>query len=280
DQAKKMNMDMIAYQKLKTVKDKAETIYYQAGGQKEILRKGILEGKGNQDRKVPLSMLNGLGCGPVEWGEKQISNAADGHLGEVVTAAAIAAATAAVTALAGAIKQIGSLFKKGSPESAAYDDGSGITASASSAPHFQPSPLIPHVPPQKQNYTLPATYAPAPNPVVRPPAPTDPYANTGMDAGGGLYPLPANQGNAVVPFTQETETGFFGKAKEWAKNHPSFLLIGALAATTGYALYRSNKKEKGLGGISRSTAKSRSGKKRKRVQTRSGKKVKIKAMKL
>nr|MCU0336574.1 hypothetical protein [Sediminibacterium sp.] len=123
-QASAMGMDLNAFQKLKKVKDKAETIYWQAGGKKENLKKAILGGKGNKDRKVPMSGLDGLDdvyadeqeYNIIRYGTVNGLNGDDDELGEPVTAASIASATAVLSAVAAALSQVKGLFKKNTPE--------------------------------------------------------------------------------------------------------------------------------------------------------------------
>ena len=138
-QAQSMGLNMSAFQKLKRVKDKAENIYYQAGGKKENLKKAILSGKGNRDKKVPVSGLDGLDDVYADQQEYNIIhhgsiNGLDGddELGEPVTAASIASATAVLSAVAGALSQVKGLFKKNTPEAQQFDQGDNKSANESS----------------------------------------------------------------------------------------------------------------------------------------------------
>lgn len=128
EQAKKLGINPAALSKLRAVKDRAETIYWQAGGKKENLKKGILGGKGNKDKKVPLSGLAGLEEVYADLDEYNILHdnfeGTDG-LGEVVSATAISAASGAVAAVAASLKQIKNLFSKDdSPEAQAFNSES------------------------------------------------------------------------------------------------------------------------------------------------------------
>ncbi len=129
EQAQKLGMNMDAFRKLKKIREKAENIYYGAGGKKENLKKAILKGKGNKDGKVPLDGFGFEGVDGLdgEYADEQEYNIIKygnlrgvydemGDLGDPATGASIAAATAAITAIAGALSQVKNLFKKGSPE--------------------------------------------------------------------------------------------------------------------------------------------------------------------
>ena len=142
-QAQALNMNMDTLQKLRHVKDRAETIYWQAGGEKVNLKKAILNGKGNKDKKVPMNGFEGFGFIGDEDEKAILYNTIQGlgALGEPATAAALAAASGAVASLAAIIKQLGNLFKPGSKEDNAFksdspdakEDGSSTTDNNSNA---------------------------------------------------------------------------------------------------------------------------------------------------
>lgn len=131
EQALKNNMNPGAYDQLVAVRKKLEGIFYGAGGKPENLKKSILEGNGNKDRKVP---LNGLGAVIHYVSDEDDLQTMIGHslyfdefedvdssavhgLGEIGSAAAaIAAASGVIGTIMGFIKKIGALFKKGSAE--------------------------------------------------------------------------------------------------------------------------------------------------------------------
>lgn len=120
-QASAKGMNIGALNQVRKVKEKAESIYYQAGGKKENLKKAILGGKGNQDRAVPLNGLEGFeGLDEVyaDPEEYQILNEDQllGELGDPATGSALAAATATIAALAGALGKVKGLFKSDSKE--------------------------------------------------------------------------------------------------------------------------------------------------------------------
>ncbi|MCT4583242.1 MAG: hypothetical protein N4A35_17685 [Flavobacteriales bacterium] len=128
-EALKNNMDMNKFNQLKRIREKVEKIYFGAGGKTENLKKAILSGKGNRDRRV---VLNGLGeiITPVfdedelrtilgdELFDDEFSEVENGinGLGVVATGTAIASATGVLATIASLIKKLGSLFKQGSPQ--------------------------------------------------------------------------------------------------------------------------------------------------------------------
>jgi len=129
-EAARNNMDMGKFQQLKQVREKMEKIFFGAGGKTENLKKAILTGRGNRDRKV---ILNGLGeiinavydeddlqtilgddlyydeMEDVDFGINGLGSAA-------ATGAAVTAAAGIIGTIAGLIKKIGGLFKKGTPQ--------------------------------------------------------------------------------------------------------------------------------------------------------------------
>ncbi|MGV6861010.1 MAG: hypothetical protein ACWA41_04515 [Putridiphycobacter sp.] len=126
-EAKRNHMDMGKFLLLKRIREKMEKIFFGAGGKTENLKKAILSGKGNRDRKV---ILNGLGevipaiydedelrtiLGDELYEDEKIEDGING-LGVVATSAAIAAASGVVGTIATLIKKLGSLLKKGTPQ--------------------------------------------------------------------------------------------------------------------------------------------------------------------
>jgi ElaB/YqjD/DUF883 family membrane-anchored ribosome-binding protein len=192
-QAQAMGMNLNELKKLRTIKDRAETIYWQAGGKKSNLKKGILSGKGNKNKKVPLSGFEGLdGLDNVyaDYDEYNIihSDGVEG-LGEIASGTAIAAATSAVTAIAAALKQVKGLFNKGGSEEQAFQSETDNAGSASSAPAnipededaltfdtpepSQAAPSAPSYVPRTLAPTVQQSYTPPPA-VSRPPVITQP----------------------------------------------------------------------------------------------------------
>ncbi|WP_299313232.1 hypothetical protein [uncultured Aquimarina sp.] len=132
-EARKRGGDMRKFAKMRKAIAKAEKIYDMAGGKIKNLKKAILKGKGNKDKRVPLS---GYALGnPFDDGEPDIFNdpfekfvvesdpdvveaflnneiQIEG-LGAIATSASIAAATSAVAAVAALVGKIGNVFTKG-----------------------------------------------------------------------------------------------------------------------------------------------------------------------
>jgi hypothetical protein len=122
---------------------------------RDNLKKAILKGRGNKDKKVSLAGLQGLDEVYADEQEYNITHGYDNIEGlGVVGATAIAAATSAVAAIAGALKQVKGLFSKGGKEEASFQsetDNAGTAASVpanipegedASAPQTQASSLI------------------------------------------------------------------------------------------------------------------------------------------
>ena len=123
-EARKRGVNMGEFNKLKKAIVKANKIYELAGGKKENLKNAILKGKGNEDKAVPLSGLEGFGE-VTEYAddferfilesdpalvEEYIDEEVEG-LG-VVTSSAIAAASAAVGSVAALRSKITGVFDK------------------------------------------------------------------------------------------------------------------------------------------------------------------------
>lgn len=137
-QAQSKGMNLSELKKLRSVKDRAETVYWQAGGKKENLKKAILNGKGNKDKKVPLSGFEGMDGLDNVYADQDEYNIihSDGieGLGEIASGTAIAAATSAVAAIAGALKQVKGLFSKGGSEEKSFQSDTDNAGTASTAP--------------------------------------------------------------------------------------------------------------------------------------------------
>jgi len=129
-EAARNNMDLSKFQQLKRVREKMEKIFFGAGGKTESLKKSILTGKGNRDRRV---VLNGLGeiIHPVSdedtlqtilgddlfYDELEDVDFGVNGLGSIAaTGVAVTAASGVIGTIAALIKKIGSLFKKGTPQ--------------------------------------------------------------------------------------------------------------------------------------------------------------------
>ena len=137
-EAQKRGILMDRFNKLKTVREKLDKIFFGAGGKVENLKKAILTGKGNHDKAVPLNGLGAILSGNVMGLNEDMPlnqllgqdiyysenveglegieglegfSVNGGDLGSA-TAASVAAASTALTAIAGLIKSIGSIFPK------------------------------------------------------------------------------------------------------------------------------------------------------------------------
>lgn len=295
DQARKMNMNLTAWKKLNEIKNRAETIYYQAGGEKAALRKAILEGKGNNDRKVPLiGFLNGFTGYGDETEQRILSGVMEGlsgnGLGEPVTAAMITAASGAIAALGVTIKQIGGLFNKGTPESAAYDSAANAVnippeaAQSTTTNSYNPQDYNASVSQTGHSYTqtTPAVYPPGGGGTL--PAPYTGYSPDFQSQGSG-YPGTSQALQITKTEEKKEETGVVG----FAKKNAGILLITGVAAGTIYALVKSNQKddrENALSGLPQAPAyrKKKAKKRRKTTKPKTkkthSKKVKISAIKL
>jgi hypothetical protein len=146
DDAKKQEIDMGKFEKLKKVKEKIEKIFYDAGGKPENLKKAILTGKGNSKGKHD---VNGFGYLPDDMdgmdentpthillGDIYESEGFSG-LGElgsaVASAASITAATGIIGAIAGLLKGIGNMFPKKSKEGKDFENPESQAGDGTSA---------------------------------------------------------------------------------------------------------------------------------------------------
>jgi hypothetical protein len=264
-QATKMGINLPELAKLRKILETAENTYYQAGGEKANLKKAILEGKGNKDKKVPLSGLNGLDGIYADEDEYLIVNGL-GQLGEPVTAAAIGAAAAAVGAVALTLKQVKDLFKKDSPVA---EDFQSEAENGAPAPGAAFVPTITTSNPTgsgviiTQGSAAPYVY----NPSGQPGAPTS-------------YTSPEDSTGADTPGNPEPKPGIFQQAGTWIKENPgkSLLIGGGIVAAGLYIKGRMNSRSgparsravNGLNGVS-ARRKKRKGKKGK---------VKVRAIKI
>lgn len=142
--AKAKGIDMARFNKVVTIRQKLENIFYGAGGKPENLKNAILKGKGNKDKavnglgylfgyedeleirqnqyyntKTPLAQLLGQdifnsenveGMEGFEGFDGIEGLGALGELGEPATIAAITAASGVIAALAGMLKNVGDIF--------------------------------------------------------------------------------------------------------------------------------------------------------------------------
>jgi hypothetical protein len=234
------NMEPGKYQQLVQVRQKLEKIFYGAGGNPENLRKSILEGRGNRDKRV---LLNGLGSinqpitdySDIESiiGSDVFFEEFDGvqgginGLGEIASATAIASASGVLATIAAFIKKIGPLFKKGSPEEQKEilaDNTADATpiiptdSTRATVDDLTPLPIT------ANNLTIPqGTF-----PTV--PTATNELDESELDEDGEPS---ANARSAPAPDKPKTESGGFG---QWIKDNPA--LSAGIALGVGVVLYK------------------------------------------
>lgn len=256
-QAQTLGINLSELKKVRSVKDRAETVYWQAGGKKENLKKAILGGKGNKDNKVPLSGLEGLDDNVyADLDEYNIihSDNLDG-LGEIASGTAIAAASAAVAAIAGALKQVKGLFTKGGSEEAAFQsetDNAGTTSSAPAMISDDEDLLVNQAISQS---TLPDAFLPGP---------VTPTAQAPLVAERRMPSTSETSASNTALQTQEDPTqkgGFMQKTTTWVKENPGkSLLVAGGVITGGFLLakaMRGGSRAKPLNGIPKARKKKR-----------------------
>ncbi|MFD0998694.1 hypothetical protein ACFQ21_05220 [Ohtaekwangia kribbensis] len=138
EEARKRDMNPEALAKVRKIKDKAEKIYYDAGGMKANFKKAVLKGRGNKKHNpVPLNGLGGFDEDIyADEQEYAVLYGLDGDLnglGEIAAGASIAAAMAAVGAVAGALKQVKGLFNKGGSEEKSFQSETDNAATVDEA---------------------------------------------------------------------------------------------------------------------------------------------------
>lgn len=272
-QAKGINLSEL--KKLRAIKDRAETVYWQAGGKKENLKKGLLGGKGNKDKKVPLNGLEGLDDNVyADYDEYNIihSDNLEG-LGEIASGTAIAAASAAVAAIAGALKQVKGLFSKGGSEEQAFQSETDNAGSASSAPAMISEDEDLLVNEATSQSTVPSTFPP--NTVI---------ATTPMPfEAERRMPATTTSETSTALQTQEDpsqKVGFMQQTTTWVKENPGkSLLVAGGVITGGFLLakaMRGGANTKTLNGLPPKAKR----KKRKYTPGKSGGKNKVKPQNL
>lgn len=273
EQAKDMGMNLDALNKVRKIKDRAETVYWQAGGKKDNLKKAILSGKGNKDKKVQLNGLFGIDDVYMDMDEYNIIHSDPENLeglGEIASGAAIAAATSAVTAIAGALKQIKGLFNKGGKEEDAFQSETDNVDDSSTAPQFIY---------ESEDDIRDENEVESPPPVAlvaQPTQSTIPAANVARRMDTDV--TTTTQSTSLQP-TGNNE-GFIKKTTTWVKTNPgkSLLIAGAILGTGFLAVKALTNKRKsgGLSGLSSDKRKKRRKKRRSSKKT----KDKIKSIKL
>lgn len=270
-EARKNSMDMNKFNQLKRIREKLEKIYFGAGGKTGSLKKAILSGKGNRDRRV---VLNGLGeiIFPVhdedqletilgeELIREEFPDDPDGinGLGVVATAstgAAITAATGVIASIAALIKKLGSLFKKGSPQAQQEVIQDNTDNQEEQTRKFSVKNLINSFS-QKQASPAPIVQTRSastllPSPLVVNPQPQ--FVDTTITRVAESTPEPKSEEKGIMA---------------WVKKNP--LATGGIALAVvggGYLLYKKSKK-KGLSGIDGTLGAPKRKKKKRRSPTK------------
>lgn len=263
EQALSNNMHLEKWQKLTEIRLKLERIFYGAGGKVENLKKSILEGKGNKDKKVA---LNGFEDSPYintsssrideiigrdlyndefdEYNQSSVNG-----LGEAITtASAIATASSVVALISEFIKKLGDLFKSGTPQAEAeiIEDNT-----KDEIPPTVANELIPVDPPTRtvanSGQTLPLL-------VPESEQFNDPENTLIESRNKELY-----KDDATTKSTTES-----GGLMQWIKDHPvltaGILVVGVGGTIWAVKAYKKNQKTKNLNGVTASKKKGGKGK--------------------
>jgi len=285
-QALQKSFDLGKHQRLIQTRQRLEKIFYTAGGDPKNFKEAILTGRGNRNKEVPLAGFTDINynnynnnntLSQILGGRMFVSEMQGvsglGSLG-VVTSAAITAAMGTMTAIASALKSIGSLRKDGKQDgSEAMADESNLNISSGASENSTPEDLrktpiadnsaetVPATPAQttdsdggenKSNYAdTPAATKSGTSPEAKT---TDSATPSGTDEGDTSVNTPAARGTTTDTGTSTnptptTESGF-KKFIAWCKANPVPASLGGLVVVGGisYGLYRafgSKKKEGG-----------------------------------
>lgn len=260
-QAKQKGFNMGKFPKLKAIREKLEKIFHGAGGEISNLKKAILEGKGNQNKEVPLSGLTTVMgeygeetelsqlLGAVTYKQELMCAKEIGSLGvEPTTSAALAAATTAMAAIAALIKQLGPL--KGGDTTTEASATNSTTESSNSASTESENTSETITPGDSADPKLPtAGDANKSETTDTPASATDKgqedAAIKTSDAKNEPSKNPANR------TTDAEKLSAFERAKAWAKeNKPAAVAIGVASTAFiaalligGYKLMKKSKKE-------------------------------------
>jgi hypothetical protein len=306
-QAQAKGMNMGAFKKLKGVLEKAEKIYTGAGGKKENLKQAVLKGKGNHDKKVPLSGLEGFDGVYADEQEYNIihTNSINGlgDLGEPATAATLAAAMAALTAIGTALKSIKGIFPKGSKEAKEFDSdgsaqgGAGAMSQTSGAVQDVVSSVTSLLP--AQNDSEPESHdlsqdesqmnTSTPDPIIVESAPP-PKENRQItpppttDVSVVKQEIVSTPTSAETPAVEEEKKSLMKDPIGWVKENPGKAALGALgiAGLVYVGIKAMSGKKKGGGGSGLSGFSPTVRKKKRKVKRKktTQKKSKIKAIKI
>ncbi len=251
-QARNNNMPSSKYRQLKHVLQKMEKIFHGAGGKVENLKKAILEGKGNRDRRV---VLNGLGAIATNlYDDNNLINVIGqdlyddeitevdfgvNGLGAIATGPAIAAATGVIASIAALLKQIGVLFSKGTPQAKMEEQIDQSVDAEEATREFSMQNLVTkYAPPQA------VTIAPP----ILPQGDSQSNLPVNIDT-----PIVARDGNEPNSSDKNEEKGM----KAWVKKNPvatGGIILGIIGAGFGIAKVVKNskaakKKSKSVNGV-------------------------------
>lgn len=282
DKIAQYGIDPAKYQKLVATRQKLENIFYGAGGNPKNFKKAILTGKGNKDKAV-----SGLGMLPMqEWvgsmnefntlgellgDEIYYSENIDGmegfggfgELGEPISLASIGAAMGVIAGIVSALKQIGSIFKKGTPGDADFDEAltdaaennvndadaakaaAAATQAAENAPVTTAAASLPSIPTDNNsaeesssgNYSTTRSESQMPVTADDDGYEEDSYTSSNVSTQATSAPATnANKGSN----TTGDKKGFWDKNKKWLK--PVAIGGGALIlVAVGYKLMNGSK---------------------------------------
>lgn len=168
--AKAKGIDPEKFKKLVAVRQKLENTFDGAGGKIDNLRKAILKGKGNKDKAVAVFGLGFLPedeaigymdintplaelLGPDIYYSENVDGMEGfqgfGALGEPISAATIAAATAVLTAISKLLKGIGNIFGKGQQGSEDFDENAIAASDAETTAALPTSATAPIISSQR-----------------------------------------------------------------------------------------------------------------------------------
>lgn len=253
------NVEPQRFDALVKIKDKLENIFFGAGGKKENLKKAILSGKGNSDRKVQLNGLGSLITYPEDYdslreilGDELFYDEADSRnlngLGFVATGTALASASGVIGAIVALLKKIGGIFKKGSPQDQVdqVQNNSDDVEERTRKFSFQKVMNLPILKAQQlPNVQTPSELAPSMN--------FDPEAQfnrKSIEEGAEELivddsSMPIDEKGGDVP---TDEKGIIA----WAKKNPAIAVLGVAAVGTGlyFGVKALTKKSKSVNGLS------------------------------
>ncbi|TXJ28244.1 MAG: hypothetical protein E6Q24_05545 [Chitinophagaceae bacterium] len=277
DKIAQHGIDPAKYQKLVATRVKLENIFYGAGGNPKNFKKAILSGKGNKDKAV-----SGLGMLPmIDWSDTLNEHSplgellgdeiyysenvegmegfgGFGELGEPISLASIGAAMGVIAGIVASLKQIGSIFKKGSPGDADFDEAltdsaennvnasaaasaaAKATAAAATAPVPAAAANLPTVPDSSAYEEAASSNYPASKPANTPASYTEDDGYQQDDENLNPAQISANAPSSTGTGNEPGKKGFWDKNKKWLK--PVAIGAGGLILiAVGYKLMKGNK---------------------------------------